>query len=334
MIRRISTKWVLTVLAAVVIPFLGFTWYVDQRIGSRQSWDVVRYFMLSMAEDLATRVDEELRERRLDVELWAEDPNVEYALSKLDGEVLNLQVEDRINRYIEKSTDFDLLVAVDTEGRSVVSNTVTRFGEPWPKDRRTALAAHDFNQEDWFHRALAGEIVLVDQHRPALLYPEPEDAEVQPSEYAVGIAAPVVPVEGAAPTGVVYALFNWEHIQHGILDSKNPESSGLRGLIGSDIYASSYAWLWKADADTILGHKVTALYGQRVSQPPIDLPQLTRAAAAAEWGCIPSTNSAASGRTPPSSTARRSARAVSVGLSASASTTTTFTPPSARCGAC
>ena len=121
MIRRISTKWVLTVLAAVVIPFLGFTWYVDQRIGSRQSWDVVRYFMLSMAEDLATRVDEELRERRLDVELWAEDPNVEYALSKLDGEVLNLQVEDRINRYIEKSTDFDLLVAVDTEGRSVPS---------------------------------------------------------------------------------------------------------------------------------------------------------------------------------------------------------------------
>lgn len=287
MIRRISTKWVLTVLAAVAIPFLGFTWYVDQRIGSRQSWDVVRYFMLSMAEDLATRVDEELRERRLDVELWAEDPNVEYALSKLDGEVLNLSVEDRINRYIEKSTDFDLLVAIDTEGHAVVSNTVTRFGEAWPKDRRARLAAHDFNEEDWFHRALAGEIVLVDQHRPALLHTGPQDAEVQPSEYAVGIAAPVQPVEGAGATGVVYALFNWEHIQHGILDSKNPESSGIRGLIGSDIYASSYAWLWKADADTILGHKVTSLYGQRVSEPPIDLPQLTRAAAAAEWGMYP-----------------------------------------------
>jgi signal transduction histidine kinase len=287
MIRRISTKWVLTVLAAVVIPFLGFTWYVDQRIGSRQSWDVVRYFMLSMAEDLATRVDEELRERRLDVELWAEDPNVEYALSKLGGKVLNLQVEDRINRYIEKSSDFDLVLAIDTDGRAVVSNTVDRDGTAWSKDRRRTFANHDFTTEDWFHRALAGEIVLVDQHRPTLLYPGPEDAEVRPSEYAVGIAAPVRSVDGAGSTGVVYALFNWEHIQHGILDSKNPESSGIRGLIGSDLYASSYAWLWKADADTILGHNVTSLYGQRVSQPPIDLPQLTRAAASSEWGMYP-----------------------------------------------
>ena len=96
MIRRISTKWVLTVLAAVVIPFLGFTWYVDQRIGSRQSWDVVRYFMLSMAEDLATRVDEELRERRLDVELWAEDPNDEYALSKLANVLFTIELDKRL----------------------------------------------------------------------------------------------------------------------------------------------------------------------------------------------------------------------------------------------
>jgi len=287
MIRRISTKWVLTVLAAVVIPFLGFTWYVDQRIGSRQSWDVVRYFMLSMAEDLATRVDEELRERRLDIELWAEDQNVEYALSKLDGRVMNLQVEDRINRYIEKSGDFDLVLVIDTEGRAVVSNTVSRDGNAWSKERREAFANHDFKTEDWFHRALAGDIVLVDQHRPALLYPTPEDAEVQPSEYAVGIAAPVRPVDGAGATGVVYALFNWEHIQHDILDSKNPESSGIRGLIGSDLYASSYAWLWKADADTIIGHKVSSLYGQRVSLPPIDLPQLTRAANSSEWGMYP-----------------------------------------------
>lgn len=287
MIRRISTKWVLTVLAAVAIPFLGFTWYVDQRIGSRQSWDVVRYFMLSMAEDLATRVDEELRERRLDIELWAEDPNFEYALSKLGDRVLTSQLENRINRYIEKSGDFDLLAAIDANGHAIVSNSVSRSGDPWPTSRLDALANHDFTQTDWFHRALAGEVVLVDQHRSELLHPDPPGPEVQPADYAVGIAAPVHPVEGAAATGVVYALFNWEHIQHGILDSKNPESSGIRGLIGTDIYASSYAWLWKADADTILGHKVTSIYGSRVSQPPIDLPQLTAAANASQWGMYP-----------------------------------------------
>ncbi len=287
MIRRISTKWVLTVLAAVLIPFLGFTWYVDQRIGMRQSWDVVRYYLLSMAEDLATRVDEEVRERRLDIELWAEDPNLEYALSDLGEEVLALQVENRIDRFIQKSGDFDLLIAIEVDGRAIASNRVTRSGAPLPADVQRRIETYDFTSEDWFHRALAGDFVLVDQHRSPLLHPEDAPTEVDPADYGVGFAAPVQPVEGARPTGIVYGLLNWDRIQGGILDSKSPEASGLRGLIGTDIYASSYAWLWKSDADTILGHEVKQIYGMRVSQPPIDLPQLTRAASSARWGMFP-----------------------------------------------
>ncbi|MEL6715879.1 MAG: hypothetical protein AAFP86_19020, partial [Planctomycetota bacterium] len=57
MLRRISTKWVLAVLAVVVLPFLGFAWYVDAFVSNRFSEDVVRYHLLSHAADLSSRID-------------------------------------------------------------------------------------------------------------------------------------------------------------------------------------------------------------------------------------------------------------------------------------
>ena len=57
MIRRISTKWVLAVLAAVVVPFLGFAWYVDVKLADRLSHDIVRYYLLRQAGELADRID-------------------------------------------------------------------------------------------------------------------------------------------------------------------------------------------------------------------------------------------------------------------------------------
>src|SRR5439155_9146877 len=44
MIRRISTKWVLTVLAAVMLPFLGFAWFVDYEMAERHR-ETVRYYL-------------------------------------------------------------------------------------------------------------------------------------------------------------------------------------------------------------------------------------------------------------------------------------------------
>ena len=51
MVRRISTKWVLAVLAVVVLPFLGFAWYVDAFVSQRFSDDVVRYHLLGHAAE-------------------------------------------------------------------------------------------------------------------------------------------------------------------------------------------------------------------------------------------------------------------------------------------
>mgnify|MGYP000178523117 CR=1 FL=1 len=71
MIRRISTKWILTVLAAVMLPFLGFAWFVDSRVAERH-WDTVRYYLLTTASEVADRVDNEIRERTRDVPVPAD----------------------------------------------------------------------------------------------------------------------------------------------------------------------------------------------------------------------------------------------------------------------
>ena len=85
-IRRLSTKWVLAVLAAVVVPFLGFAWYVNTQLAERLSWNVARHYLVSLAGDLAGRIDNLVAERRLDIELWAEDPVIEWALGDRTGE--------------------------------------------------------------------------------------------------------------------------------------------------------------------------------------------------------------------------------------------------------
>ncbi len=48
MIRRLSTKWVLAVLAAVVVPFLSFTWFVDAQLAERLSWNVARHYLVTL----------------------------------------------------------------------------------------------------------------------------------------------------------------------------------------------------------------------------------------------------------------------------------------------
>ena len=49
------------------------------------------------------------------------------------------------------------------------------------------------------------------------------------------------------------------------------------GASSAEIYDSSYAWVWAADADTILAHPNRSLYGERVSGPLVDLPELGEA---------------------------------------------------------
>ncbi len=287
MLRRISTKWVLTVLAAVLIPFIGFAWFVDVKMAERQ-WDMVRYFLLNLAGDMAEHLDAEIRRRRFEVELWINTtPLTEWTIGEFGGEEVAFAatLKNGFDRFIQDARVFDLILAIDARGRLVVSSTVSPDGKPLGESTLAALAAYDFSKEPWFQRAMTGVDALVDHHESPLL-PRRETAPgTHPENFHIGFAVPVHrQIDRERTVGVVYALMNWRHVQSKIL---KPPRAPVQGLVSPDIYHSCYAWLWMSDADTIIGHPSRDLYLKKVSQPPVNLPELVRAARSADQGMYP-----------------------------------------------
>lgn len=287
MLRRISTKWVLTVLTAVLVPFVLFAWFVDVEMAARQ-WDMVRYFLVSIAGDMAERLDNEIRERRSDIELWTNTtPLTEWTIGDYGGDEVAFAatLQNGFDQFIQDAKVFDLIVAIDAQGRLVVSSTQSADGTALSPSTRAALAAHDFSKEPWFRTVMTGQVALVDHHESPLL-PRREPAPgTHPANYHIGFAVPVQKqIEPHTTVGVVYALMNWGYIQAKILRPPRPR---LPGIVSPDIYHSAYAWLWMSDANTIIGHPSRDLYLKKVSEPPISLPELVQAARSVDQGMYP-----------------------------------------------
>jgi signal transduction histidine kinase len=287
MLRRISTKWMLTVLAAVLLPFLGFAWFVHVEMADRQ-WDMVRYFLISIANDIAEHLDNEIRERRFDVEmLTSTTPLTEWTIGDYGGDEVAFRatLKSGFDRFVQDAQVFDLILAIDAKGRLVVSNTKSGRGEPLARATLEDLAAYDFSQESWFRKAMTGSGAIVDHHRSPLLPPRTTAPGSHPENYDIGFAVPVhKQIDHDDVVGVVYGLLNWGYIQAKILRPQRPR---LTDIVAPDIYHSAYAWLWMSDADTIIGHPRRDLYLKKVSEPPIDLPELVQAANSEDQGMYP-----------------------------------------------
>jgi len=286
MFRRISTKWVLTALAAVVLPFLGFAWYVDQEVAKWNETDV-QYDLLSIAGGLADQIDNQIREYRLDVEIWGTTPLADWAIEPFHGEEVKFHpgLENGFNNFIRTRGRYDLILAVDEKGELVVSNSMDATGVKFSQDTIENLEAYHYERTVWFQKAIRGETSMVDHHKTDLLPPKNPAPGVHPENYQIGFAVPVrSPGEPDKIVGVIFALVNWSHIQKALL---RPVRPNIPDLASADLYRSSYAWLWMSDADTILAHQDTDLYTMRVSEPPIELPQLVAAAREKDWGMYP-----------------------------------------------
>ncbi len=306
MIRRISTKLLLAVLAAVVLPFLGFALFVENQMAGRLSKDVVLYSLKGIAADLALRVERDVEEWNASIALLAADPGcylaVDEAWREESGELereapaerrlmRRTQIE-QFNHWISARRGYDLFLLVDAQGRLVASSTVGNSGLGLAPEVSAELQARTYEREVWFEAAKAGRAHRVDQHTSLLLPPRNAAAPRSPENFHLGFSAPVVwpedelqPELSGAFVGAVFALVNWSRVQDELNSPLLKEY--FQGLVGPDEFPSAYGWVWKSDADTILAHARTELYGERVSQPPISLPQMTQAALASDWGLYP-----------------------------------------------
>ncbi|MBM3989734.1 MAG: HAMP domain-containing protein [Planctomycetes bacterium] len=305
-IRRISTKFLLAVLAAVVLPFLALALFVETQMAGRLSKDVVLYSLKSLAADLAVRVDRDIEEFNSTTALLAADPGSYLAIDEaarerrgeLDGEqasVRRLMRDTQVQQFdnwVLAKRDYDLLMLVSADGRFVVANTVGRSGLGLSEDVLDLLRSRDHSQDVWFEAARNGQAFRIDQHRSVLLPPRHAEP-AHPENFHIAFSAPVYwPADAAQPErsgqflGALCVLVNWARIQEEV---ESPVlKSYFQGLVGPDEFPSAYGWIWASDADTILAHRDPSLYGQSVSTSPrIRLPELSRAARASDWGLYP-----------------------------------------------
>jgi signal transduction histidine kinase len=290
MIRRISTKLLLAVLAAVVLPFLGFAVFVDWTMAERLSRNVVLYSLKSLAADLAGQIDREIEQMRGDVRYLASVDMPAWAIDESqkrpEEETFRDLLESHFDDAVRVKQAFDLFLLVDSNGRLVASNRLDQRGRPLDSAVLDTLAQREFSNEPWFEAAVRGNFFAQDKHRSPLFAARQDAAAPRVVDYDIGFAHPVYSdVRPDELIGVLYALVNWTTIQD---DVNQPVlKSYFQGLVGPDEYSSAYAWVWGSDADTILAHDDPSLYGEKVSGPRIALPQLVAAASASDWDIYP-----------------------------------------------
>lgn len=311
--RGLSTKLVLAVLGAVILPFLGFAYFIDAQIGTRLKENIVRESLLSLAVDLAREVDRTVREWNGELVLLASDMKGDWAIDEAGREARSgaartwgpeqaarwaadpdpgapwaesslwrRQMTAAFDEEVRIRGFYDLFLLVGPDGRLVASSSQKPDGSAWDPATLERFFAHDYADEPWFERAVRGEFVRVDQHRTTILPESFLDTDDPAAALHIGFAAPVERFLRETETaGVIYALVNWRHIQE-LVDV--PEIKAYFSGLVRDKEPSPYAWVWAGDADTILGHPNRDLLGERVSGPRVGLPQMVEDARASRSG--------------------------------------------------
>ena len=299
MFRRISTKLVVAVLAAVAVPFLGFAWFVDVQMSQELSLKVVKQTLKGVAENLAGQVDRMIERRHEDVRLWSKNDLVKWCTSDESGEwaaeytaaigrnelsespglrpaFLKRTQTIHFDNEVREKQVYDLILLVSVDGRLKICNSRDAEGEPLELELVRSLYDRDYSREEWFGRAFAAppdQVELVDWHLSEYLGPPSELDPHDASSYQIGFASPVYDAAtGEEVVGVLYALVNWRHLQ-GLVGLPSIKDY-FRGWVEPDREPSPYAWIWRSDCDTIIAHERPQLYGQRVSGPEVNLPQM------------------------------------------------------------
>ncbi|MDG1499993.1 MAG: HAMP domain-containing sensor histidine kinase [Planctomycetota bacterium] len=283
--QRISTKLVLAVLAAVALPFLAFTVYLDQAVNQGFTRRVTEQALQSVAADLGGRLDQLVTSSSDGLDLLAQHTFVSYVVedsaAMLAGDatadpLLWLdEVVESFDRRVATGGLYDLILLVDANGRLIASNSMDRNRQALGPRILADLAARDYKREDWFTDTMLGAPVRMDQHASNLLQLQDTIAErraaneLQPTDYHLGFGLPLTALgksnldPGPGPHAVLFALVNWEPFQELVEAPVVKET--FRGLVREGQEPSPYGWIWDSKADTIFAHKNTSLYGTRIT---------------------------------------------------------------------
>ncbi|MCK6449163.1 MAG: ATP-binding protein [Planctomycetes bacterium] len=310
MIRRISTKLLLAVIAAVVVPFLGFAAFVQFEMAERLSREVVLDSLKGLAIDLGAQLERDLEDHARQLQHWSRDRISQYAIEEAAREagatdpttIFRVLLGERFDEAKLAWPEWDLLVLIDGHGRFVVSSNLDSKGEVLSDEAWRGLRERDWSVEPWFAGASSGRVVGLDG-QPSRYLADPSRVSVA-ERHELGWAVPVYqkpelenggdPANGASAEsvaaagepviGVLLGLVNWSHVQNQI--EPTVLKNYFQGLVGPDGRPSAYAWVWQAGGDTILAHQNVELYGKHLTTD-LGLPQMSAAVQAGDVGFYP-----------------------------------------------
>ena len=309
--RRISTKLVVAVLAAVVLPFVAFAVFLDVQIAERVTRRVAQQALIGISKDLAGQLDQFVEERRSDVELWGGAP---FTSDAVEDYVLERARLRRIRSGEGEGNGAPIPWSAELLNRATVGGLEVQTAKVhWKRWQLTSELNRYIELKSVYDRLLViaddGQLVTCssrdprgeplsledlealferdysqeDWFRGALeqkqLFPVDQhsselglpNAIEVAGNYHLGFAVPIETSNG--PPGVLYALVNWRDIQKSVSDPVVKDA--LRGLVeGRE--PTPYAWIWSSDADTIIAHPDQSLYGKSITND-VELPQMTRA---------------------------------------------------------
>src|SRR4051812_47686898 len=180
--RSVSAKLLLAITVAVLVPFLGFAYFVSSEMGNRLSRDVVLYFLKSKASDLADKINLLLAERRKDLRIWVEEPVTRELVQRTADPARREKAERLLNTYCREKQVYDLLLLADIAGTVRATNTVRRDGRALPASLLARIVAQDLRHQHWFEEAAAGRFTAVDWHISPLLHETSDVVSTDPQD--------------------------------------------------------------------------------------------------------------------------------------------------------
>ncbi|MBI2821134.1 MAG: HAMP domain-containing protein [Acidobacteria bacterium] len=260
----LKNRLLLYILPSSLIPLVFISAFSYFRAQKRITEDRITLYLEQIAQDTADKIDLTLLEKR--EEVLAMELNDIFAEVLEDRRQETARAQALLNQMVLLHQVYDLILVFDTEGNMRLCNTRSRQGGFFAQGQLGALLAMQPSaSEEWFETAAEGNVGYLDWHRsPFVKAVYDYSRQDVMNQYQIGFAVPVRSRRTQRTVGVLVTLINWQCIQE-ILDQVEKDF-GVRQL------KSGYAFLFKNDHNTIIGHK----YRRNRSLPEVDAPESTQ----------------------------------------------------------
>ncbi len=250
--RSLRQKLLILMIVLSLLPLIGISTF-SLMVGSRQiAEDRIKLALENKAQDTADKIDIMLRGQGEEVASMAATFSLMFPVFRAEARWNMIRL---LNNYCVNYEVYDILIVLDSRGRIRAINTVDWAQLPLNAAEIDAILGEDVGrypgEKELFERSVRGQSSHHDWYRSSLvqrLYDyRNEDVSRQ---YNIAFSEPVRNPETREVTGVWISIVNWANIQS-ILDSVETDFSA-RDL------KTGYAFMYAADANTIIGHKYRA----------------------------------------------------------------------------